>query len=131
MNWVAVDPGSTGVRGRANTLLDPSAGFLDIAPDASGSYPLLVWQSYRHKNELFPAGGNKATSFDSNIPTYKYATQPTPATGGPIPSLNLFNNLDETSQIGLANMYAYAASEIQPPATVPPAPPSDRDAYSL
>jgi len=82
-----------------------------------------VWQTYRHKNELFPYGKSADTNFDSNSPTYSYETQPTPATGGPIPSFTLFNNLDETSQIGLTNLYAYAASEIQPPATVPPAPP--------
>ena len=37
-------------------------------------------------------------------------TQPNPKMGtglnGAIPSFNLFNNLDETSQIGLDNMYA-------------------------
>ena len=36
---------------------------------------------------------------------------------GQIPSFNLFNNLDETSQIGLANMYAHSTSvppEAQP-----------------
>ncbi|MGD9510811.1 MAG: hypothetical protein AB7I59_07670 [Geminicoccaceae bacterium] len=125
LNWVAMDPASTGVRGRPATGTDPNSGFFGITPDSSGNYPLVVWQTYRHKNELFPAGGNKATSFDSNTPTYKYAgTPPTAATGGPVPSFQLFNNLDETSQIGLANMYAHAPSEIEPPSTVKTDPPS-------
>ncbi len=91
------------MRGRPAPVTDPNTGFLDIAPDASGNFPLVVWQTYRHKNELFPARRKPTLSFDSNMPTYKYPNPaPTPAVGGPIPSFNLFNNLDETSQIGLA-----------------------------
>lgn len=117
LNWVAMDPASTGVRGRPASPTDPNSGFFGVAPDSSGNYPLVVWQTYRHKNELFPAGGNTDPTFDSPMPNYKYQSQPTAATGGPLPSFNLFNNLDETSQIGLANMYAHAASEVQPPST--------------
>ena len=126
LNWVASDPGTNGgVRGRPATGTDPNSGFFGIAPDASGNYPLVVWQTYRHKNELFPFGGNKEVSFDNMKPTYSYAgTPPVPATDGPPPSFNLFNNLDETSQIGLANMYAHAPSEIEPPSTVKTDPPS-------
>ena len=122
LNWVAQDPGTSGKRGRPAPFTDPNTGFLDIAPDANGSFPLVVWQTYRHKNELFPADGTTDPSFDSSMPTYKYATNPTTGTGvnGQIPSFNLFNNLDETSQIGLANMYAHAtadAARISDPAT--------------
>ena len=112
LNWVAMDPGQTGVRGRP----DPNVEFVDIAP-TNGNFPLVVWQTYRHKNEVFPFGGPTDSQFDSHAPTYKYKVQPTPATGGQIPSFQLFNNLDEASQIGLANMYAYATSEVEPPAT--------------
>lgn len=124
LNWVAMDPATTGIRGRPATGTDPNAGFLGIAPDSSGNYPLLVWQTYRHKNELFPADGKTDVSFDSVMPTYKYTVQPTPATGGPIPSFNLFNNLDETSQLGLDNMYAHATSAVQPPFSGPDAGPA-------
>ena len=117
LNWVAMDPASTGVRGRPVAPTDPTSGFLGVEPDANGNYPLVVWQSYRHKNELFPYGKSADTSFDSPQPTYTYKVQPTPATGGAVPSFNLFNNLDETSQIGLANMYAHADSEVEPPST--------------
>lgn len=119
LNWVAMDPGTTSIRGRPAPDTDPMAGFLGVAPDASGNYPLVVWQTYRHKNELFPADGKTDISFDSTGPVYKYTSQPTPATGGAVPSFNLFNNLDETSQLGLDNMYAHATTAVQPPFTGP------------
>lgn len=115
LNWVATDPATNGVRGRPNM----DADFLSIAPDSQGNFPLVVWQTYRHKNELFPADGNTDASFDSSVPTYTYAkTAPTagsvipPLTGSP--SFSLFNNLDETSQIGLCNMYAHASPPSDP-----------------
>ena len=76
LNWVAMDPATSGKRGRPAPYTDPNTGFLDIAPDASGSFPLLVWQTYRHKNELFPADGTTDMQFDSSTPTYSYADQP-------------------------------------------------------
>ncbi len=115
LNWVAMDPATTGMRGRANTNVD----FLSIAPDSSGNFPLVVWQTYRHKNELFPADGNTDPNFDSAVPTYKYknpvsAGSIVPPVAGQSPSFTLFNNLDETSEIGLCNMYAHATSYLQP-----------------
>ncbi len=116
LNWIAMDPASTGMRGRADT----TAPFL-IGPsdqDSQGNFPLVVWQTYRHKNELFPADGNTDSSFDSSQPTYVYSTPPTagsvvaPLTGQP--SFNLFNNLDETSEIGLCNMYSHADPTTEP-----------------
>ncbi len=119
LNWMALDPPSSGQRGRPVAPTDPMSGFFGVKPDAEGNYPLVVWQTYRHKNEMFPADGNTEPSFDSPFPIYSYANQPTPATGGPIPSFSLFNNLDETSQIGLDNMYAYATTTVQPAAPAP------------
>ena len=106
LNWPAMDPATTGMRGRADT----SADFLSIAPDKSGSYPLLVWQTYRHKNELFPADGKTDASFDSKVPTYKYKGGPFTAANGA--SWQLFNNLDESSEIGLCNMFAHDTTRI-------------------
>jgi len=107
LNWVASDPAVSGLRGTPNT----NVNFLDIAPD-NGSFPLVVWQTYRHKNELFPIDGTTDPVFDSHMPTYAYQTNPKMGTGpnGQIPSFNLFNNLDETSEIGVANMYAHSTS---------------------
>jgi hypothetical protein len=105
LNWTASDPAVSGKRGLPNT----DVGFTDIAPD-NGSFPLVVWQTYRHKNELFPPDGTTDPTFDGFAPTYAYNTNPKMGTGvnGQIPSFTLFNNLDETSEIGLANMYAHA-----------------------
>jgi len=101
LNWPSVDPAATGKRGTPNS----SADFVGIKKGFDGSFPLVVWHTYRHKNELFPAGGNTDASFDSKIPVYKYYNTGLTA-GGSNPSFNLFNNLDETSQIGLCTMYA-------------------------
>jgi hypothetical protein len=132
LNWIAMNPATTSLRGRANGLLNPNAGFLGAAPDGNGNFPLVVWQTYRHKNELFPADGNTATTYDSKAPTYKYQSPaPTAAAGGPIPAFNLFNNLDETSQIGLDFMYAHATSAVQPPITGPGSPTGVRVAYEV
>ena len=98
LNWVAMDPATTGMRGRPNGN-DPIADFISIHRDpATGSFPLLVWHTYRHKNELFPANGQTDPNFDSKAPTYIYSPAPTPAPGA---SFQLFNNLDETSEIGV------------------------------
>jgi hypothetical protein len=102
LNWPAMDPASTGQRGRANGAAD----FVSIKPDPSGNFPLLVWQTYRHKNELFPADGKTDPNFDSKAPTYKYLGAPITA-ADPGASFDLFNNLDESSQIGLCNMFAH------------------------
>jgi hypothetical protein len=101
LNWIAIDPATTGIRGRPNVNVD----FLNIKADSDGNFPLLVWQTYRHKNELFPADGQTDPNFDSSMPTYKYKSPPTPAS--PSTNFNLFNNLDETSEIGLCNMFAH------------------------
>jgi hypothetical protein len=119
LNWVAMDPATTGVRGQPNQNVG-IPGFLGVGPDSQGNFPLVVWQTYRHKNELFPADGHTDPTFDSSMPTYKYAN-PVPAAGsvvlpvaGQTPSFHLFNNLDETSEIGLCNMYAHATSYLNP-----------------
>jgi len=57
LNWVAMDPATTpgNPRSRPNVNLGVNAGFLSIKADQNGNFPLLVWHTYRHKNELFPA----------------------------------------------------------------------------
>jgi hypothetical protein len=111
LNWVAMDPATTGIRGRPNV----NADFLSIKPDGNGNFPLVVWHTYQHKNEMFPASGQTG-SFDTKAPSYDYQDpQPTQGQAFPFPpapptanpTLNLFNNLDETSEISLATMYAH------------------------
>src|SRR5215831_6867938 len=108
LNWVAMDPATTGMRGRPNVNID----FLSIKPDQNGNFPLVVWHTYRHKNELFPFGRQTDAVFDSNMPTYNYQFQPgagymfppaSPPAASPNATFNLFNNLDETSEIGLCD----------------------------
>jgi hypothetical protein len=115
LNWPALDPATTGVRGRP----DVNASFVGVKPDSDGSYPLLVWHTYQHKNEVFPATFQTLPSFDSKAPTYTYQGT-APAQGKSFPlqpgqptspaSFNLFNNLDETSEISLAFMYSHYES---------------------
>jgi hypothetical protein len=108
LNWVAMDPATTGVRGRPKSN-DPN-DFLNIQRDpATGSFPLLVWHTYRHKNELFPANGQTDPNFDSKAPTYIYNPAPTPNTNT---NFQLFNNLDETSEIGVCTMFAHNTTRI-------------------
>ncbi|HRQ64410.1 MAG TPA: hypothetical protein PKZ76_06045 [Xanthomonadaceae bacterium] len=94
LNWPAIDPATSGQRGRP----DPQRHFSDADPG------LTVWQTYRHRNEQFPANGKTDPSFDSKAPAYDYAVSITPATTDT--RLDLFNNLDESSQIGLCVLCA-------------------------
>jgi hypothetical protein len=100
------------------SVVGVNAGFLSIKPDQNGSFPLLVWHTYRHNNELFPANGQTDAHFDSSTPTYNYSFngKPYTPTAGPNaetpPTLNIFNNLDETSEIGLCQMFAHNTTRI-------------------
>ncbi len=119
LNWVAMDPATTGMRGRPACSpcsgSEVNADFLSIKPDSDGSFPLLVWHTYQHKNELFPANGHTAPSFDSAAPLYIYSSPPGQGTSFPLQvtqtatsaSFTLFNNLDETSEIGSCQMFAH------------------------
>jgi hypothetical protein len=108
LNWPSVDPATTGLRGTADT----GADFVSVKKDADGSFPLLVWHTYQHKNELFPSDGKTNPSFDSKAPVYKYNYVNPIMAGANNPSFSLFNNLDETSQIGLCTMYAHNTIKI-------------------
>jgi len=56
LNWLAMDPATTGMRGRPVNASDPKAGFLSIKPDQNGSFPLLVWHTYRgHQRPVIAA----------------------------------------------------------------------------
>lgn len=103
LNWPSVDPATTGLRGTPDT----NANFVSIKKGTDGSFPLLVWHTYQHKNELFPMDGKTNASFDSKKPVYKYNYAMPIKAGANNPSFSLFNNLDETTQIGLCTMYAH------------------------
>lgn len=72
---------------------------------STGSGGVVVWETFYHRDELYPSyttGGNILPNPDT-IPSYLYQTPITKAT--PATNLNLFNNLDEASEITLAYMY--------------------------
>ncbi len=72
---------------------------------STGANGVVVWETFYHRDELYPSyttGGNVLPNPDT-IPNYLYQAPITKAT--PSTSLNLFNNLDEASEITLAYMY--------------------------
>jgi len=104
LNWpAAIDAsivvGSSGfLRGQASTN---SLG-------STGSGGTLVWQTYHHRVELYPYNPPTGKNVLPNInftphyiyPSYLHITKADSST-----DLTLFNNLDEASEISLANMY--------------------------
>ncbi len=56
---------------------------------------LLVWETYAHRSELFPASSPQTSPF-AKAPSYSFTNTPTFGSG----VLQLYNNLDEASQIG-------------------------------
>jgi len=78
------------------------------APGSTGPDGTVVWETYYHRDELYPNYTNPNVLYtlpDANaMPNYQYgATTITGATPGT--KLNLFNNLDEASEISIAKMY--------------------------
>lgn len=95
LNWPSVDTVATGLRGTPDTT--------KAFTDTTAANPLLtVWQTYRHKNEQFPANKMTDPNFDSKLPTYNYFSPVKPAPGA---RTNLWNNLDESSEITLCTMF--------------------------
>lgn len=100
-------------------------------PDLSKSFGdtsvPTVWQTYRHKTEVYVGSGNTpfgctrsgsgCTGGYSTVPPhYIYTEQSTvkPCDGQPAVSAPSFMNLDETSQIGLNEMFAGVVDPSQP-----------------
>jgi hypothetical protein len=82
-----------------------SRGAPDTAWDHSQPYTAgqpLVWETFAHRSELRPFGVPLDTPF-SKAPTYLFGVNTTPAEADD--SFALFNNLDEDSEIGSANIY--------------------------
>jgi hypothetical protein len=128
LNW----PSSYGDDGtiRGNPSSNPALTFASVTTQTAQP---LVWQTYKHRVELFPdnfAGYN--SNFDTP-PRYDYAqvsggeTFACTATGTdpnspPLSQLNssnghadIFNNLDETTEINLATMFVQTDPAAPPP----------------
>jgi hypothetical protein len=78
---------------------------------STGSGGTLVWHTYPHRVEVFPSSpksGKGGLPDINSIPSYGYSTpyQKVNITANNSKTdLTLFNNLDEASEISLANMY--------------------------
>ncbi|MGY4398654.1 hypothetical protein ACVWZA_003862 [Sphingomonas sp. UYAg733] len=92
----------------------PSSGYFRGQPsptDMSGTTGpggVTVWETFYHRNELYPtyaSGGGNILPDPNAAPAYQYGAATTIAKATPQTSLTLFNNLDEASEITLANMY--------------------------
>ncbi|MEP3890319.1 MAG: hypothetical protein ABJN69_07610 [Hellea sp.] len=125
LNWPSTYDSEASPANYQRATPDTSKSVLDFAaPDNKGK---LVWQTYKHRNEVYPmmnAGGeypNSAKQFDV-APNYTYpavhgstvpecgAYDPTTGTWATNSSTTLadihhFNNLDETSEIDLATLF--------------------------
>lgn len=112
LNW----PASYGVAGfPANQRGEPNTNVSTAAFTQVDSAP-RVWQTYMHRVEIFPmadSGGSYPDypmSFDTP-PQYYYrgvdgGIPPCDGTGGDLSTLTTyFNNLDETSEIGLCTLF--------------------------
>ena len=98
------------------------ASFPRGVPLTDGSIPYgrpgptgqVVFETFRHKVEVFPGSGNP-NGYDPNQPDFGFSSIPVytyanglipPAPGINIPAVPPFNNLDEVTQISLNAMYA-------------------------
>ena len=79
LNWVAMDPATTNMRGRPNT----NADFLGIKADSNGNFPLLVWQTSGARMNYSPANGQTASSFIRKGQRTSARTQPGQGNTGP------------------------------------------------
>jgi len=104
LNWPA-KPNPNPTAGMSN-FYRGQADTSELASTGSGG--TLVWHTYPHRVELYPYNAATGTGVLPDInakPDYKYPSYVTivPATTGT--DITLFNNLDEASEITLADMY--------------------------
>ena len=83
----------------------PGGSFSSVNGGSNSTYP-LVWETYHHRSELFPANAQTngvlpPQPWDST-PKYVYNPQPSPSPGA---DYSLYNNLDEASQIFQNNLF--------------------------
>lgn len=73
---------------------------------STGAGGIVVWETFYHRDELYPGyttGNGNVLPNPDTIPNYIYGS--TIALAKPGTNIHLFNNLDEASEITLANMY--------------------------
>lgn len=78
------------------------------SPGSTGSGGTVVWETFYHRAELYPSYKTPSGNIlpDPNIiPSYTYPSYVKISPATPTTNMNLFNNMDEASEITLANMY--------------------------
>lgn len=105
LNWPVARNG----RGTPDT--SQSNGFITASTVGGPTYT-PVWQTYWHRNELFPATGKtpvKPATNDANKPVYQY-DETYPYSGSGMGDYTLWNNLDEVNEIGEDVVYAHSTT---------------------
>lgn len=77
--------------------------YWDYSTDKNPYPDLAVWETYNHRVEFRP--GNDIMLPFNKIPTYSYISGS--FLSDPGVDFHLFNNLDESNEIGSCNLYAY------------------------
>jgi hypothetical protein len=136
--FIAVNWGNVPVTGKAAKSTAPGARevadrtvlFGQPAKTGTANYPALVWESTRHRSEIYtgttdvPHGyvpDAKVSWGYNSSPGYVYpGSTVNPSSGTPVqpginPAFTPFVNLDETSQIGLCTMYSGTPSAVADP----------------
>lgn len=108
------DPGAREVADRSRQFGQPPVG-------STANYPALVWESTRHRSEIYTGSSTPPNGYVNNAsaswgynssPGYVYPGVTINPSSGPSnckaikPGLTPFINLDEGSQIGLCKMYS-------------------------
>jgi hypothetical protein len=115
LNWPAIiQTGQYGDREKA----DMNRFFGEPASSSASSYPALVWETFRHKVEIYPGQGkphgykntplpNQSTDFGYDLlPQYIYDDKKAVITNLVLGEKTPWVNLDEASQIGTNQMLA-------------------------
>jgi hypothetical protein len=132
LNWANMPVSGTAAKvgdAGARETADPSLQFGQPPKSSKNNYPALVWQTTRHRSEIYttPQAGSTPTATPvppngyvndptrswgyNSSPGYVYpglTIKPAPAQSPITPGLTPFVNLDEASQIGVNKMYSGA-----------------------
>jgi hypothetical protein len=121
LNWAATDQ-----KGELNNRDTPSAQCAFGDPKCTGP---LVWETFRGKVEIFPGAGlppgypgqqgDLSFGYDA-LPEYHYQQPVAACDPSQASESTPWVNLDETSEIALANMYAGAAAGNESPGNSAP-----------
>ncbi|MFT6333470.1 MAG: hypothetical protein ACJATI_000197 [Halioglobus sp.] len=112
LNWPAVSNG----RGAPDT--NQKNGFISASQLGSSTYT-PVWQTYWHRNELFPATDSVPvvpSIKDTTPPRYQY-TNSYPYGGAGNGDYTLWNNLDEINELGEDAVFAHSIAVTSHPYT--------------